>query len=104
MKEIKAFLSNQKDIYTVMLLEEMKSESPNFVAMRDILNMVIANEITLQGIKRIKMSNKRFRRTPEEIEQGLTVEQAKAARNEPIKTQEELEAKHAENAPTGLEM
>lgn len=54
MKEIKAFLSNQKDIYTVMLLEEMKSESPNFVAMRDILNMVIANEITLQGIKNNK--------------------------------------------------
>jgi hypothetical protein len=54
MKEIKAFLSNQKDIYTVMLLEEMKSESPNFVAMRDILNMVIANEITLQGIKKNK--------------------------------------------------
>lgn len=25
------------------------------------------------------MANKRFRRTPEEIEQGLTVEQAKAA-------------------------
>jgi hypothetical protein len=37
-----------------MLLEEMKSESPNFVAMRDILNMVIANEITLQGIKKNK--------------------------------------------------
>ena len=54
MKEIKAFLSNQKDIYTVMLLEEMKSESPNFVAMRDILNMVIANETTLQGIKKNK--------------------------------------------------
>ena len=64
------------------------------------------------------MENKRFRRTPEEIAQGLTVEQAKAARiekevqeaekavaevcDEPIKTQEELEAKHAENAPTGL--
>ena len=64
------------------------------------------------------MANKRFRRTPEEIEQGLTVEQAKEARiekdiqeaekavaevcDEPIKTQEELEAKHAENAPTGL--
>jgi len=48
------------------------------------------------------MANKRFRRTPEEIEQGLTVEQAKAARKKPIKTQEELEAKHAENAPTGL--
>ena len=64
------------------------------------------------------MENKRFRRTPEEIEQGLTVEQAKEARiekeiqeaekavaevcDEPIKTQEELEAKHAENAPTGL--
>jgi hypothetical protein len=64
------------------------------------------------------MANKRFRRTPEEIDQGLTVEQAKAARiekeiqdaekavaevcDEPIKTQEELEAKHAENAPTGL--
>ena len=48
------------------------------------------------------MANKRFRRTPEEIEQGLTVEQAKAARKKPIKTQEELEAKHAENKPTGL--
>ncbi len=58
MKEIKAFLSNQKDIYTVMLLEEMKSESPNFVAMRDILNMVIANEITLQGIKKNKDGKK----------------------------------------------
>ena len=58
MKEIKAFLSNQKDIYTVMLLEEMKSESPNFVAMRDILNMVIANEITLQGIKNNKDGKK----------------------------------------------
>ncbi len=52
MKEIKAFLSNQKDIYTVMLLEEMKSESPNFIAMRDALNMVIANDITLKGIKK----------------------------------------------------
>jgi len=58
MKEIKAFLSNQKDIYTVMLLEEMKSESPNFVAMRDILNMVIANEITLQGLKKNKDGKK----------------------------------------------
>lgn len=64
------------------------------------------------------MENKRFRRTPQEIEQGLTVEQAKAARiekeiqeaekavaevcDEPVKTQEELEAKHAENATTGL--
>ena len=28
------------------------------------------------------MENKRFRRTPEEIEQGLKVEQAKAARIE----------------------
>ena len=64
------------------------------------------------------METKRFRRPPEEIAQGLTVEQAKAARiekeiqeaeqavaevcDEPIKTQEELEAKHAENTPTGL--
>ena len=64
------------------------------------------------------METKRFRRTPEEIAQGLTVEQAKAARiekeiqeaenavaevcDDPIKSQEELEAKHAENAPTGL--
>ncbi len=58
--------------------------------------------------------SKRFRRTPEEIEQGLTVEQAKKLREtkelqeftddriETIKTQKELEEKHAENAPLGL--
>ena len=55
----------------------------------------------------------RFRRTPEEIEAGLTVDQAKAKRkenekwesisqeatnhNENIKTQEDLEAKHEAN-------
>lgn len=62
------------------------------------------------------MSNEkktRFRRTPEEIEAGLTVDQAKAKRkdtekwesisqeatkqNEDIKTQEDLEAKHEQN-------
>jgi hypothetical protein len=35
-----------------MFMEELKSESPNFIAMRDALNMVIANDITLKGIKR----------------------------------------------------
>ncbi len=54
MKEIKAFLSNQKDIYTVMLLEEMKSESPTFVALRDILKIAQANKITLQATKKNK--------------------------------------------------
>lgn len=56
------------------------------------------------------MSKKpRFRRTPEEIEAGLTVEQAKEARKKPAKpepveevakpepTQEDLEAKHKDN-------
>ena len=57
-----------------------------------------------------KKKQSRFRRTPEEIEAGLTVDQAKAKRkdtekwesisqeatkqNEDIKTQEDLEAKH----------
>jgi hypothetical protein len=54
MKEIKAFLSNQKDLYAVMFMEELKSDSPNYVAMRDMLNMIIANDITLQGIKKAK--------------------------------------------------
>ncbi len=52
MKEIKSFLNNQKDLYVIMFMEELKSESPNFIAMRDALNMVIANDITLKGIKR----------------------------------------------------
>jgi len=52
MKEIKAFLSNQKDLYAVMFMEELKSDSPNYVAMRDMLNMIIANDITLQGINK----------------------------------------------------
>lgn len=52
MKEIKSFLNNQKDLYVIMFMEELKSESPNFIAMRDALNMVIANDITLKGIKK----------------------------------------------------
>lgn len=52
MKEIKAFLNNQKDLYAVMFIEELKSEAPNYVAMRDTLNMIIANEVTLNGIKK----------------------------------------------------
>lgn len=52
MKEIKAFLNNQKDLYVIMFMEELKSDSPNFIAMRDALNMVIANDITLKGIKK----------------------------------------------------
>ena len=52
MKEIKAFLTNQKDLYAVMFIQELKSESPNYVAMRDTLNMIIANDITLQGINK----------------------------------------------------
>ena len=52
MKEIKSFLNNQKDLYVIMFMEELKSDSPNFIAMRDSLNMVIANDITLKGIKK----------------------------------------------------
>jgi hypothetical protein len=58
--------------------------------------------------------SKRFRRTPEEIKKGLSVERAKKLREtkelqeyvdekiEAVKTQKELEAKHAENTPKGL--
>jgi hypothetical protein len=58
MKEIKSFLNNQKDLYVIMFMEELKSESPNFIAMRDALNMVIANDITLKGIKRNQDADK----------------------------------------------
>ena len=58
MKEIKAFLNNQKDLYVIMFMEELKSDSPNFIAMRDALNMVIANDITLKGIKKNQDADK----------------------------------------------
>ncbi len=58
MKEIKAFLNNQKDLYVIMFMEELKSDSPNFIAMRDALNMVIANDITLKGIKKTQDGEK----------------------------------------------
>lgn len=58
MKEIKAFLNNQKDLYAVMFIEELKSESPNYVAMRDVLNMIIANDITLKGINKAQDEQK----------------------------------------------
>lgn len=58
MKEIKAFLNNQKDLYVIMFMEELKSDSPNFIAMRDSLNMVIANDITLKGIKKSQDGDK----------------------------------------------
>ena len=58
MKKIKSFLNNQKDLYVIMFMEELKSESPNFIAMRDALNMVIANDITLKGIKRNQDADK----------------------------------------------
>jgi hypothetical protein len=48
MKEIKAYLNNQKDIYTMLLLEEMKSKQPNLAQMKYFLDKVcvLSEELT----------------------------------------------------------
>ena len=51
MKETKAFLRNQNDIYATMLFEHVKNGKVNYIQIRDLCNQVIANTVTLRGIE-----------------------------------------------------
>tara|TARA_R110001632_G_scaffold84243_3_gene185949 strand:+ start:678 stop:851 length:174 start_codon:yes stop_codon:yes gene_type:complete len=52
MKEIKAFLSNHKDLYMVAYLEEMKKDKRNLLDMREYLNVTCVLDIILQGLNK----------------------------------------------------
>jgi len=51
MKETKAFLRNQNDIYDTMLIEHLKGGKINYIFIRDLCNQVIVNTVTLRGIE-----------------------------------------------------
>ena len=54
MKETKAFLKNQNQIYTNDIVNHLKDGHLNYLYVRDLCNMVIANSITLKGIEGAK--------------------------------------------------
>ena len=55
MKETKAFLKNQNQIYTNDMLNHLKDGHLNYLYVRDLCNMVIANSITLKGLEKAKI-------------------------------------------------
>lgn len=54
MKEIKAYLNNQKDLYMVMYLDSLKNDNVNLLEAREALNMVCALDILLQQTVKTK--------------------------------------------------
>lgn len=54
MKETKAFLKNQNDIYQMMMVNHLKEGKLNFIYIRDICNLIIVNTTTLKGIEESK--------------------------------------------------
>ena len=52
MKETKAFLKNQNDIYDMMMIDHIKEGKFNYVYVRDLCNQVIANTVTLKGMEK----------------------------------------------------
>ena len=54
MKETKAFLKNQNDIYQMTMVNHLKEGKLNFIYIRDICNLIIVNTTTLKGIEESK--------------------------------------------------
>jgi hypothetical protein len=51
MKETKAFLKNQNDIYQTEVMNHLKEGKFNILFMNKKFDMIIANTITLMGIE-----------------------------------------------------
>jgi nucleotidyltransferase/DNA polymerase involved in DNA repair len=56
MKVIKDYLNNQKDIYTMMWINEQKKEKPNIIMIKYWLDKVIFMSEEIEGITKNKVN------------------------------------------------
>jgi hypothetical protein len=59
MKVIKDYLNNQKDIYTMMWINEQKKEKPNIIMIKYWLDKVIFMSEEIEGITKNKVNGKK---------------------------------------------
>lgn len=59
MKVIKDYLNNQKDIYTMMWINEQKKEKPNIILIKYWLDKVIFMSEEIEGITKNKVNGKK---------------------------------------------